>query len=279
MSLLWDEDVAARVDRLELPFNRRGLDPYGISKKDLTRWFSLLAWLYRHYFTRQRRRHRARAAARARDARRQPLGRRRDRRRDGASRRCSSRWSRRASRRAMAEKFLNTRPVRLAVDQPHRPVHRPARARRAPARGRAAAAWSSPRARAARRSSTRSATRSCDFGTGFVRLALKTKTPIVPFAFIGGGEAIPTIIERRTRSASSSARRTSRSRRSSSRCRCPVQLEVHYGEPMRLRRAPATRTTRSSQRYVEQVKARIAALIDVGSERRSERAVPRRSRA
>ena len=32
-----------------------------------------------------------------------------------------------------------------------------------------------------------------DFGTGFVRLALKTKTPIVPFAVLGGGEAFPTV--------------------------------------------------------------------------------------
>jgi len=31
------------------------------------------------------------------------------------------------------------------------------------------------------------------FGTGFMRLALSTKTPIVPFAFLGGGEAVPTI--------------------------------------------------------------------------------------
>ena len=32
-----------------------------------------------------------------------------------------------------------------------------------------------------------------DFGTGFVRLALKTKTPIIPFGFLGGGEAMPTV--------------------------------------------------------------------------------------
>ncbi len=32
-----------------------------------------------------------------------------------------------------------------------------------------------------------------DFGSGFVRLALKTKTPIVPVAVLGGGEAFPTI--------------------------------------------------------------------------------------
>jgi 1-acyl-sn-glycerol-3-phosphate acyltransferase len=32
-----------------------------------------------------------------------------------------------------------------------------------------------------------------DFGTGFMRLALKTKTPIVPVAVLGGGEAFPTV--------------------------------------------------------------------------------------
>jgi 1-acyl-sn-glycerol-3-phosphate acyltransferase len=32
-----------------------------------------------------------------------------------------------------------------------------------------------------------------EFGSGFMRLALKTKAPIVPFAVLGGGEAFPTI--------------------------------------------------------------------------------------
>ncbi len=32
-----------------------------------------------------------------------------------------------------------------------------------------------------------------DFGTGFMRLALKTKTPIIPLGFVGGADAIPTI--------------------------------------------------------------------------------------
>jgi len=32
------------------------------------------------------------------------------------------------------------------------------------------------------------------FGTGFMRLAMETRTPIVPVAFIGGGEAIPTVM-------------------------------------------------------------------------------------
>lgn len=32
------------------------------------------------------------------------------------------------------------------------------------------------------------------FGTGFVRLALETASPIVPVAFLGGGEAVPTVV-------------------------------------------------------------------------------------
>src|SRR3954470_5662460 len=51
LSLLRDRDAEARVQRLEIPFNRHGLDPYGVAKKDLVRWFSILAWLYRNYFT------------------------------------------------------------------------------------------------------------------------------------------------------------------------------------------------------------------------------------
>jgi 1-acyl-sn-glycerol-3-phosphate acyltransferase len=32
------------------------------------------------------------------------------------------------------------------------------------------------------------------FGTGFVRLALRTQSPIIPFAFVGGEEAVPTVL-------------------------------------------------------------------------------------
>jgi 1-acyl-sn-glycerol-3-phosphate acyltransferase len=34
-----------------------------------------------------------------------------------------------------------------------------------------------------------------DFGTGFVRLAMKTRSPITPFAFVGGEEACPAILD------------------------------------------------------------------------------------
>ena len=45
-----DEAVRDLVDRLELPFNSLGIDPYGISKKHLTVFFNVLGFLYRRYF-------------------------------------------------------------------------------------------------------------------------------------------------------------------------------------------------------------------------------------
>src|SRR5687767_9265478 len=45
-----DDPVRTLVDRLELPFNSIGVDPYGISKKHLRIFQGALAALYRHYF-------------------------------------------------------------------------------------------------------------------------------------------------------------------------------------------------------------------------------------
>ena len=45
-----NEKIRARVDRLELPFNRFGVDPYGIDKDDLAKLMTLLGWFYENYF-------------------------------------------------------------------------------------------------------------------------------------------------------------------------------------------------------------------------------------
>src|SRR5438270_11791216 len=45
------DDIAARVDRLELGFDERGYDAFGISKWHLTVGFRALSFLYRNYFT------------------------------------------------------------------------------------------------------------------------------------------------------------------------------------------------------------------------------------
>ena len=43
-------DIDERLNRLEIPFNAQGLDPYGISRKHLRVGFRYLSWLYRSYF-------------------------------------------------------------------------------------------------------------------------------------------------------------------------------------------------------------------------------------
>jgi 1-acyl-sn-glycerol-3-phosphate acyltransferase len=44
------DEVRARLDALAMPFNRYGLDPFGVSKDHLGFFYGLLAPLYRHYF-------------------------------------------------------------------------------------------------------------------------------------------------------------------------------------------------------------------------------------
>src|SRR5215468_8137842 len=44
------DQIAERVDRLELPFDARGVDNFGVSKWHLTQAFRLTSLLYRNYF-------------------------------------------------------------------------------------------------------------------------------------------------------------------------------------------------------------------------------------
>ena len=51
MRLPVDREVRERLDRLELPFNTYGVDPYGISKEYLGVWFSAVKFFFRTYFS------------------------------------------------------------------------------------------------------------------------------------------------------------------------------------------------------------------------------------
>jgi 1-acyl-sn-glycerol-3-phosphate acyltransferase len=103
-----------------------------------------------------------------------------------------------------------------------------------------------------------------DFGTGFARLALSTKTPIVPLAVIGGGDAIPTVMNLYRIGKLFGApyipvtpwllplpRR--------------VPIEIHYGEPIVLEGSP-TEEDAVIEGHVERVKSRVAELIARGME-------------
>jgi 1-acyl-sn-glycerol-3-phosphate acyltransferase len=101
-----------------------------------------------------------------------------------------------------------------------------------------------------------------DFGTGFMRLALKTKAPIIPFGFLGGGDALPTF---------ANAYRLGRLLGVPYipitpyllPLPLPAQLSVRFGAPLVFEGSGAEDDAVVAG-YVEQVKSAIAALVAEG---------------
>jgi 1-acyl-sn-glycerol-3-phosphate acyltransferase len=93
-----------------------------------------------------------------------------------------------------------------------------------------------------------------------MRLALQTKTPIIPFGFIGGGDAFPTVANSVELGKIFGAPYVPIGL---SPIPLPVELAVHYGEPM-IFEGTGNEDDRAIENKVEQVKGRIADLIDHG---------------
>jgi len=184
-------DVDERLNRLELPFNASGLDPYGISRKHLSIAFRGMSWSYHRYF-RVRTRGienvppRGRAMLVCNHAGGIAL--------DAALLMGACFFDMDPPRLAqgMAEKFLARMPfaaqwiaktghvtglpehaVRLLEDERLLMVF--------PEGARGTAKLFKERYSLVR------------FGTGFLRLALETRSPIIPVACLGTGAAIPTV--------------------------------------------------------------------------------------
>jgi 1-acyl-sn-glycerol-3-phosphate acyltransferase len=100
------------------------------------------------------------------------------------------------------------------------------------------------------------------FGTGFMRLALRTKSPIVPFGFAGGGDAIPTISNLYKVGKLLGVPYLPVTPWLLPLPR-PAKLSIHFGEPIHLDGSGAE-DDESAQRSVELVKGRIAQLIERG---------------
>ena len=101
-----------------------------------------------------------------------------------------------------------------------------------------------------------------DFGTGFMRLALRTKSPIVPFAFLGGGDAIPTVgnLYKLGKLIGVPYLPVTPWLLPLPR---PARLSVLYGEPMRVE-GSGDEEDATVAGYVDRVKARIADLMEQG---------------
>jgi 1-acyl-sn-glycerol-3-phosphate acyltransferase len=107
------------------------------------------------------------------------------------------------------------------------------------------------------------------FGTGFMRLALKTKAPIIPFAFLGGGEAFPTIANAYALGALVGVPYIPIPAYLLP-VPIPVPLAIEYGEPM-VFRGNGSEDDETIAEHVDDVKEAIDRLLTRGLERRRER--------
>jgi 1-acyl-sn-glycerol-3-phosphate acyltransferase len=253
-------EARERVDRLELPFSKFGVDNYGISKRHLAQWLALLGVLYKQYFRvkaygTEHIPRRGRAMLIGNHSGGIAL--------DGAMVIASMFYELEPPRlgQAMVEKFMNRIPlaslwmnrVGQLTGLPEHALHMLEDERLLVvfpegARGTAKLYWE--------RSSL------VHFGTGFMRLALQTKTPIIPFGFIGGGDAVPTVFN-----AVELGRMVGAPYLPITPyllpLPLPVQLAVHYGEPMHFE-GTGDEDDRAIEAKVDEVKGRIADLIEHG---------------
>ena len=263
-SLPVDSEVRARLDQLEIPFNSYGVDLYGISKAYLGPSFTALRFFFKHYFSVES--HgienvpaRGRVMLVGNHSGGVAL--------DGAMVVASQFLEMNPPRLAqgMAEKFLNKVP--FASQLTNRCGHLtglPEHAERLLADERMLMVFPEGARGTAKLFKERYSL--VHFGTGFVRLAMKMKTPIVPFAFLGGGEAIPTISN-----AVSIGKLLGVPYIPVTpwlfAVPIPAKLEVYYSPPM-IFEGTGSEEDEVVHGHVEKVKERIAQLIDTGRRRR-----------
>lgn len=252
------DSLEARVDRLELPFNEYGVDPYGISKRHLKLALPVFAALYRYYFRVRcfgvehippRGRgmlvgnHSGGVAV------------------DGAMVLTSTMLEMDPPRLAqgMVERFLHKFPVSsLWASRTGQFTGLPEHAKRLLEDDRLLMIF--PEGAKGTAKLYRDRYSLVDFGTGFVRLALQTRSPIIPFAFLGGGAAIPTVFNAYGLGKLLGVPYVPLTPYLLP-LPLPVQLEIHYGEPL-VFQGTGDEEDHVIEGYVQKVKARIAGLIE-----------------
>lgn len=253
-------DVRARTARIDLPWNARGFDPYGISQSHVAEMFTVFSLLYRHYFRvstygvenipAQGRamiigNHSGGIAV------------------DGAMVITSTFLEMDPPRLAqgMAEKFINRVPFASMYSmRTGQFTGLPETAERLlneerllmvfpeGARGTAKLYWE-------RHSLV-------DFGTGFMRLAMKTRTPIIPAGILGGGEAVPTVVNSETLGRLVGAPYVPFTPYLLP-LPLPAKMEIRYGAPMRFE-GTGSEDDDVVGAHVDEVKRAVASLMAEG---------------
>ena len=256
---------AERCSReLELPFNEHGVDPYGISRKHIAEGMTLLRFFYRNYFKVEV--HgiknvpaRGRAMLVGNHAGGYAL--------DAGMVLASCFFEMKPARLAqgMAEKFINQMPfASIWASRTGQLPGLPEHAQRLLEDERLLMVFPEGARGTAKLFKDRNTL--VPFGNGFMRLALKTRSPIVPVAFLGGGEAVPTIANAYTLGRLLGVPYIPITPYLLA-LPLPVQLDVYYSEPM-VFEGTGAEDDEVVQEYVERVKSRIAEMMDHGVKRR-----------
>jgi 1-acyl-sn-glycerol-3-phosphate acyltransferase len=256
-----DQQVREAVDRLELPFNAIGVDPYGISKKDLRLWLTLTAVFYRWYFSVTARGiHHVPKRGRAMLVGNHSGGIAIDAAMVVIS--CLLEMDPPRLAQGMAEKFINRVPfMNEWASRTGQLTGLPEHAERLLEDDRLLLVF--PEGARGTAKLFRERHSLVDFGSGFIRLALKTRSPVVPFAVLGGGEAFPTI---------ANAYRLGRALGApylpivayGVPLPLPAKIEIQYAAPM-LFSGTGNEEEATVRGYVDKVKEVIAGMVDRGA--------------
>lgn len=261
-----DDETKRRIERLEIPFNREGIDPYGVSKRHLGPILSMLRLFYTRYFRMDVRgvEHvpaRGRVMLVGNHSGGIAL--------DATMTMTALFYELEPPRlaQAMADKFIPTLPfVGTLTSRMGQFTGLPEHAVRLLEDERLLMVFPEGARGTAKLFHERHSL--VDFGTGFMRLALHTKTPIVPFAFVGGGDAIPTIFNSYTLGKLVGAPYVPFTPWIAA-VPAPARLSLELGEPMRFDGTGNEEDDAIAER-VDRVRHRVAELIESTLARRSE---------
>ncbi len=264
MAWLVNEQVLSRVRELQIEFNRHGVDRFGTAQVDVARMHTILGWFYRNYFrvTVEGIEHvpaQGRGMLIGNHSGGVAL--------DAMMIISSVFWEMEPPRLAhgMVEKFLGRMPfASMMTSRAGQLTGLPEHAVRLMENDRLLMVFPEGARGTAKLYGDRNTL--VRFGTGFMRIALQTRTPIIPFAFLGGGDAIPTVLNLYRLGKLVGAPYIPVTPYLVPLPR-PVPLEIYYGEPMAFE-GDGTEEDAVIHGYVDQVKQRIADMIDRGARRR-----------
>ncbi len=260
MAFLVSDEVLERVKQIEIPWNRHGIDQFGISQTQVARSLTMLTWFYRSYFSvTVSGIDNVPAAGRAMLVSNHSGGVALD-----AAMILTSLFAEMDPPRlgqGMAEKFINRMPFASEwMSRSGQFTGLPEHAVTLLEAERALMVFPEGARGTAKLYGDRHTL--VGFGSGFMRLALKTNSPIIPIAFLGGGEAIPTIVNLVKLGKLIGVPYLPVTPYLLPIPR-PVPLEIYFAEPMTFE---GTGNEEDSVvfEYVEQVRARIQGMIETG---------------